>query len=215
MRTIVHNRLLSLLAILLVFLMPINGIASDVQLELQGEWIAGTIYSHTQLILTKQSEGTLTADNCQITYEIDKDTGTINLLIAEDDDSFEKIEAAYASIGEAAHFVYTMAEKPVGYFIVQSPATEKMNELFCYEVELDTSFFFNDGEAIKDKNEKFEYSYLDDKLYIADGNEYMGGHVTTYGDDAFILDTGTTITWHEEYPPIMIWMLFVQGEIIR
>ena len=215
MRTIVHNRLLSLLAILLVILMPINGIASDAQLELQGEWIAGTIYSHTQLILTKQSEGMLTADNCQITYEIDEDAGTINLLITEDDDSFEKIEAAHASIGENAHFVYMMVEKPVGYFIVQSPATGKTGEFMCYEVELDTSFFFYDGKAIKDKNDKFEYSYLDDKLYITDGNEYMGGHVTSYGDDAFILDTGNTITWHEEYPPIMIWMLFVQGEIIR
>lgn len=215
MRTIVHNRLLSLLAILLVILMPINGIASDTQLELQGEWIAGTIYSHTQLILTKQSEGTLTADNCQITYEIDEDTGTINLLIAEDGDSFEKIEAAYASIGEAAHFVYMMVEEPAGYFVVQSPATEKTGELLCYEVELDTLFFFNDTEVIKDKNKKYEYSYLDNKLYIIDGNEYMGGYVTSYGDDAFILDTGNTITWHEEYPPIMIWMLFIQGEIIQ
>lgn len=215
MRTIVHNRLLSLLAILLVILMPTNGIASDAKIELQGEWIAGTIYSHTQFILTKQSEGALTADNCQITYEIDEDTGTINLLISEDGDSFEKIEAAYASIGEAAHFVYMMVEEPTGYFIVQSPVTGKTDELMCYEVELDTSFFFNDVEVIKDKNEKFEYSYLDDKLYITDGNEYMGGHVTPYGDDAFILDTGNTITWHEEYPPIMIWMLFIQSEIMQ
>lgn len=215
MRTTALKRLIPPLLLALIFaLLPMNGIAEDTPFEIQGEWIAGTIYSNALRRLSMQSEGMLTADDYQIVYEIDESEKRIYLNIAEDGSS-EDAEAAFERISDTACIVYNVVDAPIGYFIERCSESSDSPEFLCYEIKLDTAFFLYDGKIIKDKAEKLEYLFLEDQLYITDGNEYMGGNVVFYGDGAFMLDTGSTITWNENYPPIEVWMLFVKSDIIQ
>lgn len=222
MRTTVLQRTIPLLLLVLIIaLLPTSSIAEDAQFEIQGEWIAGTIYSNALYQLSMQSDGTLATDVGEITYEIDEEEGQISLTISGGDGYSESTKAIFIRLDDVSCLVYNAIDDlwtgntvPTGYYIVRAGDSSTV-EFLCYDIKLTDDFFLYNNKLIRNNEEKLDYLMLEDKLYITDGNEYMEGNIVFHGDSAFMYDTGCTITQNENYPPIEIWMLFIKRDLVR
>lgn len=219
--TLLQRTIFLLLLVVLIALLPANGITEDAQFEIQGEWIAGTIYSNALYQLSMQSDGTLATDVGEITYEIDEEEGQISLTISGEDGYSESAKAIFIRLDDASCLVYNAIDDlwtgntvPTGYYIVRTGDSSSVVFL-CYDIKLTDDFFLYNNKLIRNNEEKLDYLLLEDKLYITDGNEYMAGNIVFHGDSAFMYDTGCTITQNENYPPIEIWMLFIKRDIVR